>query len=111
VNAVWDGPSFDETTDPTANVRAALDSARPADTLAGLYRWMSSEAVRMFALRAAELRGRAAKGNSHAKLDLDTLVARFAHAVRAEWANLPGNLPAEYQTKRPRFNRLFRRGN
>jgi len=40
-----------------------------------------------------------------------TLVDIAADAVRAVWANLPGNLPAEYRPKSGRFSRLFRRGN
>lgn len=98
---VWDGAPFDETADPTANIRASLDSARAVATLAGLYPWMPHRTTADFVETALYLRGWAEAGSDLAQADLDVLVARYAHAVLAVWANLPGNLPTEHRPARP----------
>lgn len=95
---------FDENTDPTAYVTAALDSANPIATLMDLYPWMQVLTVADFTTNALYLHQ---LGEHWATADLTVLIQRFAHAVRAEWANQPGRIPAEHKpATRRRWPRL-----
>jgi|SRR5882762_2527397 len=95
---VWADEPFDETADLSLVIRAALDAEDPAAILQTAFPWVPSDARRRFTLLATTR-----------EEDLDTLILRYEHTVKAYWANrYMGGDP----TPRPpsRWSRLFKRG-
>jgi len=94
---VWADEPFDETADLSLVIRAALDAEDPVAILQTAFPWVSDDARRRFLVRVGTR-----------EEDLDTLILRYDHTVKVEWADrYMGGDP----TPRPpsRWLRLFKR--
>ena len=73
---VWPDDPFDESEDLTPAIREALDSPDPAGALNARWPWVSDDARRRFLVRVGTR-----------EEDLTTLILRYDHTVKVEWAD------------------------